>query len=299
VLFEGGRVDIRQLSNFVQVYDDGNMTKSAGQLHISQQGLSMSIIRLEKELGRKLFVRTPIGVSPTADGEFFYEQAKAILGQVNKCEEYFSNDLLGREVTVAVTHGIAEFCPVRVQESLVNLNSDFNIRKTLCGAVRAEYLVENEGYDLGFTINNINPHKFKSFLLFESQIVFVVNRNHPLARQDSISINQLQGQQVCIPHESYKSTHRFLQYCRDADIIFDKQGETNGSILSINLVKANREVLALTVEPFVRLVNDPDVKMLYVHDADFSWNPHLIYKIDTKLPQSVQRYVDFVLSNFA
>jgi len=291
-------MDIRQLSHFVQVYDDGNLTKSAGYLHISQQGLSMSIIRLEREVGRKLFTRTPIGVSPTSDGEFFYQQAKSILKQVALCDEHFYSDLMGREITVALTNGIAEWCPTAVQDTLINLNSDFNIRKTLCGAVQAEHLVEIEGYDLGFTINNVDLRKFVCHKLFDSSLVFVANRKHPLARHDSISLKQIQGYNVAVPHESYKSTQRFLRNCKEAGVKFDNLGETSGAMLSINWVKGNTQGLALTVELFVRRINDPDVKMLYVNDADFSWNPQLIYKSDTRLSQSVQRYVDFVLSCF-
>jgi hypothetical protein len=86
----GESLDIRQLSHFVQVYDDGNLTKSAGHRHISQQGLSMSIDPLER--GRvKQFIRTPRGVSPTSDGEFFYKQTKSIPNLLALCNERQGN----------------------------------------------------------------------------------------------------------------------------------------------------------------------------------------------------------------
>ena len=178
------------------------------------------------------------------------------------------------------------------------MNPEFRIRKTLCGAVRAEHLVEQEEYDLGFTINPIDEHKFHSHLLYRKNIVFIVNARHPLANRNHISIKQLQGQNIAVPHESYKSTQKFLTNCKNAGVTPDCLGETTGALLSHQWVKFNPNVMALTIEPYGQNINDPDVKILYVDDADFSWNPHLIYRLDKKLPKRVEKYVEFILQCF-
>lgn len=291
-------MDIRQLTQFVQIYEDGNLTKSARQLNISQQGLSMSIIRLEEEIGRKLFVRTPAGVTPTQDGEFFYQRATAILEELARCEDYFSRDMLGREITVALTHGVLDWGPPDFQNSLLNLNPEFRISKTLSGSVRTDYLMENENYDLGFSINPVDERKFHVHPLYESAIVLMANRRHPLARFDRVGLDKLGGLNIAMPHESYKTTQRFLKSCKQAGVHPKGIGGTTGTIQSVNWLRSNPDALVLTVELFVSFVNDPDITVIHIDGDDFSWVPHMIYRVDRKMSQVAKKYVQFVLRCF-
>ena len=50
-------MDLQQLEYFRTVARLGNMTKAAAELHIAQPSLSISIAKLEEELGAKLFDR--------------------------------------------------------------------------------------------------------------------------------------------------------------------------------------------------------------------------------------------------
>jgi DNA-binding transcriptional LysR family regulator len=65
-----------QLEYFVAVVEDGQMTRAARRIGIAQPALSQAIGQLETELGLKLFVRNPRGVSLTDAGEAFYEKAR-------------------------------------------------------------------------------------------------------------------------------------------------------------------------------------------------------------------------------
>ena len=46
------------MRHFLAVYDSHNITKSSEQLHISQQGLSASICRLEKEKRGEAYLKS-------------------------------------------------------------------------------------------------------------------------------------------------------------------------------------------------------------------------------------------------
>ena len=48
-------MDLRQIEFFLKLYEEKNFTKASQKLYISQQGLSKSIYKLEKELGFLLF----------------------------------------------------------------------------------------------------------------------------------------------------------------------------------------------------------------------------------------------------
>lgn len=66
-------MDLRQIEFFLKLYEEKNFTKASQKLYISQQGLSKSIYKLEKELGFLLFERSVKGVVPTEHANRLYQ----------------------------------------------------------------------------------------------------------------------------------------------------------------------------------------------------------------------------------
>ena len=58
-------MDLRELSAFVAVVEEGGMSAASRRLHVSQSALSQTMSALERELGITLLERTSTGVRPT------------------------------------------------------------------------------------------------------------------------------------------------------------------------------------------------------------------------------------------
>lgn len=72
-------IDPRLLRAFVAVAEELHFTRAAARLYVAQQALSRDIRRLERELGRELFLRTTRQVSLTGDGERLLPHARRVL----------------------------------------------------------------------------------------------------------------------------------------------------------------------------------------------------------------------------
>ncbi|RJF92759.1 LysR family transcriptional regulator [Noviherbaspirillum saxi] len=72
-------MDLRRIRHFVVLAETLNFRRAAERLHMAQPPLSVSIQKLEAELGTKLFVRAPNGVSLTPSGEAALAEARRLL----------------------------------------------------------------------------------------------------------------------------------------------------------------------------------------------------------------------------
>ncbi len=75
-------MELRQLRYFVTIAEEGNLSRAARRLHVSQPPLSTQMKSLENELGVRLLERSNRGVSLTAAGSVFFEETRAVLARL-------------------------------------------------------------------------------------------------------------------------------------------------------------------------------------------------------------------------
>ena len=75
-------MNLRALRVFVELMDEGTLTRAAGRMHLSQSAASRLLTLLEQELGAPLFVRERRRMRPTLAADALYPEAIRILGQV-------------------------------------------------------------------------------------------------------------------------------------------------------------------------------------------------------------------------
>ncbi|EKQ56925.1 MAG: transcriptional regulator [Clostridium sp. Maddingley MBC34-26] len=76
-------MDIKQLTYFITIVEEGNITSAANKLHMAQPPLSTQLKLLETELGTKLLERGARKVNLTDAGKLLYKRAKRIVDITN------------------------------------------------------------------------------------------------------------------------------------------------------------------------------------------------------------------------
>lgn len=84
------KMDINQLEYFRTVAKMQNVTRAAESLYITQPNLSMSLTKLENELGIKLFKRKKGSVALTSKGEVFLYYVNKALGELHSGLDYIA-----------------------------------------------------------------------------------------------------------------------------------------------------------------------------------------------------------------
>lgn len=95
-------MELRHLRYFLAVAEEGNVTRAAERLHISQPPLSQQIKDLERTLGVTLLHRSPQGVTLTAAGEAFQSEARHILQAAQQARDVAVRAAQGQTGTLRV-----------------------------------------------------------------------------------------------------------------------------------------------------------------------------------------------------
>jgi DNA-binding transcriptional LysR family regulator len=103
-------MDKRQLSAFIAVFEERNITRAAEQLSLTQPALSATVKALEEELGTRLFVRKPRGVEVTEDARALYPHACRMIQDMATLTARFRKREDRAPLTIGIEQDIATPC---------------------------------------------------------------------------------------------------------------------------------------------------------------------------------------------
>ena len=192
---------LQQIRYALTVAKKGSMNKAAEELFITQSTLSSSIKELESEAGITIFLRTGKGVTLTPDGTEFLAYAGRVYEQYELLQEKYSKSgNVKRKFGVSTQHySFAVKAFVETVKRFDTLNFDFAIRETKTLDVIND--VGTMKSEVGILFRSAFNGKIIDKMLSENDLVFtpLINcrayvylwREHPLANEESISLEQL------------------------------------------------------------------------------------------------------------
>ena len=104
-------MELHQLRYFCAVADSGSFSRAAEKCHVSQPSLSQQILKLESELGARLFDRLGRSVRLTEIGKRFLPRARAVLRELEAArgDVVESKDSVSGHVTIGVIPTVAPY----------------------------------------------------------------------------------------------------------------------------------------------------------------------------------------------
>ncbi|RIX82359.1 LysR family transcriptional regulator [Acidovorax cavernicola] len=84
-------MDLQILRAFVLAAREGNVSRTAEKLHLTQPAVSLQLKRFAEDTGLQLFTRTPHGLALTADGAALLPQAERVLAAVGDLQQAARN----------------------------------------------------------------------------------------------------------------------------------------------------------------------------------------------------------------
>ena len=207
-------MELLQLRYFQTVATLGNMSKAAEDLFVSQPNLSISISRLEKELGVPLFDRRKGRIALNRNGEQFLrcvERALSILD--GGIQELQRQDPDQESLSLAFNSDDRDLL-----KHFVLAHPEINIRCQNMNMRELTQALLDQTIDMAWTTILPNDERLGYRVIYESEFILLLHKDHPLAARPALMHRDLTQE-----HFAIDTTHvhldRFNGDCRKKGLI--------------------------------------------------------------------------------
>jgi DNA-binding transcriptional LysR family regulator len=188
-------MNLNFLRTFICVVEEGNYSRAANRLHLSQPAVSMQMQTLAEDLGVELFRRRGHRVELTEGGAILYDKAREVLRLWQKTVHQLEGlrlRLQGRLELGASTVPGDYLLPLRLCE-FYRLHPDLEVRMQV--APSQEIVQQLAAGRLDLAVVGYKPEEagLESEVLFRDELVVIVSPDHDLASRKFITIEDLLG----------------------------------------------------------------------------------------------------------
>ncbi len=213
-------MEMQQLRYVVAVARTGNFSRAAEQCHVSQPSLSQQILKLEDDLGERLFDRMKRMAKLTPHGEAFLRHAVRILEEVDaaKREAADAQALLRGALKIGVLPTIAPYLLPEVMGGFMEKYPGVEIVvQEDTTAQLMKYLLAFE-IDLVFASQPIRDERLEVRELFTEELLLALPPGHPLARKRAVNASDLENERLIVMKEGHCLGDQVLRFCDRRDL---------------------------------------------------------------------------------
>lgn len=288
-------MDIKQLTHFIAVAQEGNYSKAAERLSVSQPTLSIAVKKLEEELGVKLFYSFNREQKLTDQGQQLLDGARHLMDVYQQTVEdvkvtnknrsgsfvFGLSPLFGACFFGDLIPGFAEAYP------------NIEIRMIEDGAYKIDQCIVKGDVDIAVTLRSERISSFASCHFSTQRNVALLNKNHPLAQAESITVSELRNDSFAIFNQDFILHQQIMSACHNAGFrpkiaLLSSQWD-----FMVELVSKNHAVSILP-KPVLDMHPDPNVCCIPLTDSMKHWDIVLAWNREKYMPKSCQLFLNYL-----
>lgn len=210
-------MQIVQIKMFLAIVVAGTFSEAAEMLYTTQATISKQIAALEKEWNTSFFDRSHRKPELTQSGRVFLKYAQTFMDTYNALGEELSvlTDYQGGKALVASIPVMAQYGIIRLigrfrtAHPEVQLIVDERESSDIPGAL------EDRQYEMAFCrLENLDLSRYQSIKLYEDSIAVLLPASHPFAKEEALSLRQLQNETFMLLGENTSLFHACVNACK-------------------------------------------------------------------------------------
>ncbi|SEQ28265.1 transcriptional regulator [Amphritea atlantica] len=288
-------MDIRSLRCFQMVAREANFTRAAEKLHLAQPAVSMSIKRLESELGLTLFHRNERRISLTDEGERLLLHADKIVQAVADAELEMQEltGLTRGQVRVGIPSMLGSYY---LPELLMGFRHSFpalQLSVVEGGTTHIRRQIEQGSLDIGIVVDYGETDELERVHLMQVETLVCVSPDHPFASQTSVSYPAFLDEELVLFKEGFFHRQVTEQLAKSYHVTPKISFETNLIPLIQSVVRHGFGISAL-LKP---AIDDARDLIGIPFDEPLLFNLSIAWRQQSYLSQANKAFVDYLLEH--
>lgn len=297
-------MEIRQLKYFLKVAETLNFSEASRKLYITQSTLSQQISHLEKEIGLPLFERNSHEVFLTEAGRELQPYAQRTVNASEACMDHMDDlkEMLTGQLNIGVTYSFSNI----MSETLVNfLHAYPHVRLNVAYKTMQELMedLRRRRLDLVLAFKPLKADRnVDSRSLFSNRLAAIVSRQHPLARQSSVRLSELERYDLVLPTPGLQARSAFDHLVEGRELDFRIKVEVNNVDIIIDLLHRSQYVSVLSEST---VMHDDQLKAVPIDVPGNEMDGCIHILKDSYMKNSAQEFIRMlsqstsILANFA
>lgn len=178
-------LSVKDAEYILAIISEGNLTRAAQRLYISQPSLSITVQKIERQLGVKLFTRENNRLRPTYEGKRFAEACSSIVKTCRDVETEFEDmrQSSGGKVTIGMPFNLICYVFPLIYRICQEKYPDLQLIPVEGDTRELEALLMDGTVDLVLIPYFIkNPENFNISTVFKEPLILSVPEEYPLNR---------------------------------------------------------------------------------------------------------------------
>jgi LysR family hydrogen peroxide-inducible transcriptional activator len=213
-------MEFHQLRYVCAIADTGSFSRAAERCQVAQPSLSQQVLKLEKDLGAKLFDRLGRSVRLTEAGRAFLPYARSILSQRETARSSVADKCADVRGSVAVG-AIPTIAPYLMPRYTAAFTKKYPEAKLRIVEETTPILVESLrdlSIDLAILALPLRHKDLELFPLRTEPLFAVLPRNHPLAAAKSLALKDLRGESFVMLRDGHCFRDLSIAACTHARV---------------------------------------------------------------------------------
>ncbi len=209
-------MDFQQVNTFYHVARRLNFTRAAADLNLSQPAVSRQIEALEHTLGMPLFHRSHRSISLTEAGMILFRQCDQILTLVDQTKAAIEalKNLESGSLSVGLSSTVGNYVLPHTILGFIQKYPGIQTSIEIDCTQKILHSIEERTTDLTVIAGPVESNVLYMEPFLKDEIVLAIGKDHPLARNEQITLDALLAYPLLLRREGSHSRQTILNHFR-------------------------------------------------------------------------------------
>lgn len=291
-------LNTRHLRVFTEVCKYMNMTRASKELYISQPAISKTILEIEEEYNVHLFDRWNKALYLTSDGRTLLEYSRQIVELMDRMDtdmrEHMWTDIIRVGASITVGTSILSDIVVAYREQ----NPKVKIEVVVDNTYNIEELLLNRKLDIGIVEGRFDRNSVNGEIIGKTEIVLVVNKEHPLYYKETVTLKDLEGQDFIVREKGSQTRECFAQEMERLNIRWTSAWACHNTQAIKNAVEAGCGIGVLSKLSVRRRLCSGQFRSLEVFERPLTLDLNIVYHAYKYFSPNLTEFKSFLINAF-